>query len=226
MEAGFLTIILILFILVIAEKGAITGFWGSVKSTLFLIALSVLTITLSPKISAFLGNSQIINSYLDQKAAGFVSEKTREIVAGTDSGFLRNLTLPDELEAALQNGDVSVIQSESIQLSLSNAVKSLFLYAAAVILTVGFSVVFLLILMIIINKLIKTPELKLLDRVMGFVLGLLEGLIGIWMLLALLHLFEFTETAGNILRSVQGNPLLSIVDDSNLIYLAARCVMG
>ena len=226
MEADFLTVILILYILVIAEKGAILGFYGAVKTTLFLIALFILTIMISPKISTFLGKSQIINSYLDQKAASLVSEKTEEIAAGTDYGFLQNIPIPDELEAALQNGDVSIIQSDTMQLSLKNAVKALFIYAAAVVLTMGFSVVFLLILTIIINKLIKTPELKLLDRVMGFVLGILEGLIGAWMFLALLHLFEFTETAGTILRSVHVSPLISMLDENNLVYLAARYVMG
>ena len=226
MEADFLTVILILYILVIAEKGAILGFCGSVKTTLFLIALFILTITISPKTSDFLGKSQIINSYLDQKAASFVSEKTEEIAAGTNYGFLQNILIPDELEAALQNGDISIIQSEPMQLNLRNAVKGLFIYAVAVVLTMGFSVVILLACMILINKLIKSPEVKLLDRVMGFVLGILEGLLGVWMILALLHLFEFTDVAGSILRSVHSHPLLYVVDENNLVYFAARYVMG
>ena len=114
MEADFLTVILILYILVIAEKGAILGFYGAVKTTLFLIALFILTIMISPKISTFLGKSQISNSYLDQKAASLVSEKTEEIAAGTDYGFFQNIPIPDELEAALQNGDVSIIQSDTM----------------------------------------------------------------------------------------------------------------
>ena len=61
---------------------------------------------------------------------------------------------------------------------------------------------------------------------MGFVLGLLEGLIGVWVLLAIVHLFEFTETGGNLLRAVQASPMLSMLEEYNLVYLAERYVMG
>jgi uncharacterized membrane protein required for colicin V production len=113
-----------------------------------------------------------------------------------------------------------------MQLHLRNAVKALFIYAAAVVLTMGFFVVILLVCMILINKLIKTPEVKLIDRVMGFVLGILEGLISVWMILALLHLFEFTDAGEFILRHIHASPLLSMLDEYNLVFLAERYAMG
>ena len=226
MEAGFLTVIVILFILVTALLGVIQGFYGAVKLTCFLIVLTILTIAFSPKASDFLGKLRFINSYLDEEAADFVSEKTQKIAEGADRGFLQNISIPDELEAALQNGDVSIIQSESNQLSLKNAVKALFIYALAVFFTMGVSFVALLILMFIFSKIIKSPKVQVIDRVMGFVLGILEGLIAVWMILALLHLVEFYEPAGDILRFVHASSLLSILDDSNLIYLSARYAMG
>ena len=90
----------------------------------------------------------------------------------------------------------------------------------------GGSFVALLILMFILNKIVKSPKVQVIDRVMGFVLGILEGLIAVWMILALLHLVEFYEPAGDILRFIHASSLLSIVDDSNLIYLSARYAMG
>ncbi|MER2024244.1 MAG: CvpA family protein [Eubacteriales bacterium] len=196
------------------------------RFTIFLIALSIMTIAFSPQVGGLLGKSEFIDSYLDRKAEGLVSENIDKIADGTEHRLLQNIPIPDELETALQNRDAVIIKSEQMQLYLKNALKDLFIYAVAVVLTMGASVVILLILNSIINKIVKTPKAKTIDRVMGFFLGALEGLIGVWIVLSLLHLIDFWEIPGNILQSVHTSPLLSVVDDCNLIYLAARHVMG
>ena len=143
-----------------------------------------------------------------------------------DNSLLKYIPVSDELGAALQNRDAGAIRSESIQNYLKDAVKRLLLYATAVILTIIFSVVILVIVAIILHKFVEFPGVRQVDRVMGFVLGLLEGLIGVWVLLAILHLFEFTETGGNLLQAVQASPMLSMLEEYNLVYLAERYVMG
>lgn len=226
MEVDFLALILILYILVIAEKGAIKGFYGAVDSTVFLVALSVLTITAAPKVADVLGESRIIGAYLEQNAKEIVSAGTEKFAAGEEFRFLHNIPIPAELEAAVQSRNIGIINSESVQLFLTDAVKGLLIYAVAVVFTMSFFIIFLLILMILIHRFVKIPEVRMIDRVMGFVLGMLEGLVGVWIVLSILHLFEFTETAANILQYVRTSPVLSMMDDSNLIYLAARYLMG
>ena len=226
MRADFLTVIVLIFIFAIAVKGAIKGFYGAVISTLFLIAFFAMTITLSPKIYNVIKDSQTVNAYVEEKAWNIVGAETAEIAAGEDYSLLEYIPIPDELGTALQNGDYGIVHSDSVQIYLKNAVKTLLVYAVAVIFTMVFSIVILLILMIILYRIVETPGIRTIDRVMGFLLGLLEGLFGVWVLLALLHLFEFNQTAGYIQRYVQASPLLSMLDEYNLIYLAERYVMG
>ena len=225
-KIDFLTLIVIIYILLVAVKGAIKGFYGAMITTLFMIGLFVMTLMFSPKTYNVIRNSQTVNSYLEETAWNIVGTETEKIAAGMDNSLLKYIPISDELGEALQNRDAGAIRSESIQNYLKNAVKTLLLYAAAVILTIIFSVVILVILAIILHKFVEFPGVRQVDRVMGFVLGLLEGLIGVWVLLAILHLFEFTETGGNLLRAVQASPMLSMLEEYNLVYLAERYVMG
>ena len=225
-EIDFLTLIVIIYILLVAVKGAIKGFYGAMITTLFMIGLFVMTLMFSPKTFNVIRNSQTVNSYLEETAWNIVGTETEKIAAGMDNSLLKYIPISDELGAALQNRDAGAIRSESIQNYLKNAVKTLLLYAAAVILTIIFSDVILVILVIILHKFVEFPGVRQVDRVMGFVLGLLEGLIGVWVLLAIVHLFEFTETGGNLLRAVQASPMLSMLEEYNLVYLAERYVMG
>ena len=225
-EIDFLTLIVIIYILLVAVKGAIKGFYGAMITTLFMIGLFVMTLMFSPKTYNVIRNSQNVNSYLEKTAWNIVGTETEKIAAGMDNSLLKYIPISDELGAALQNRDAGAIRSESIQNYLKNAVKTLLLYAAAVILTIIFSDVILVILVIILHKFVEFPGVRQVDRVMGFVLGLLEGLIGVWVLLAIVHLFEFTETGGNLLRAVQASPMLSMLEEYNLVYLAERYVMG
>ena len=225
-EIDFLTLIVIIYILLVAVKGAIKGFYGAMITTLFMIGLFVMTLMFSPKTYNVIRNSQTVNSYLEETAWNIVDTETEKIAAGMDNSLLKYIPISDELGEALQNRDAGAIRSESIQNYLKNAVKTFLLYAAAVILTIIFSVVILVILVIILHKFVEFPGVRQVDRVMGFVLGLLEGLIGVWVLLAILHLFEFTETGGNLLQAVQASPMLSMLEEYNLVYLAERYVMG
>lgn len=226
MEAELLVVIFILFVLLIAVKGGVTGFFGAVESTIFLILLSVLTIAVTPKICGVLGSFRLVNAYLEQSAQEIVSENTEKLAAGEDVWLLRNVSLSDELKAALQSGDADAVRSEPVQSGLRDAVKKFFIYTASVIFTIALFIVVLLLLTILLNKLVKVPDVRKIDRVMGFVLGLLEGMIAVFMLLALLHLFEFTETGTALLQYVRRSSLLSMLDDCNLVYHAARHVMG
>ncbi|MER2024245.1 MAG: CvpA family protein [Eubacteriales bacterium] len=226
MKADVLTVIVLLYIFVIALKGAIRGFYGAVFSTFFLIALVAMTIALSPKTYNVIKDSQNVNAYMEEKAWDIVGEETEEIAAGEDYTLLEFVPIPDELGSAIQNGNPGYVQSDSMQIYLKNSVKTLLVYAAAVFFTLIFSIVVLLILAIILYKLVETPGIRSIDRIMGFLLGLLEGLLGVWVLLALLHLFEFSGPAEYILRYVQASPLLSMLDEYNLIYLAERYAMG
>ena len=226
MRADFLTVIVLFFIFVIALKGAVKGFHSAVISILSLIAFFAMTIVLSPKIYNLIKDSQTVNAYLEEKAWNIVGSETAEIAAGQDYSLLDYIPIPDELGAALQNRDTGFLLSDSVQIYLKNAVKTLLIYASAVIFTAIFSIIILLILRIIVHRLVELPGIRTIDRIMGFVLGLLEGLLGVWILLALLHLFEFSATSEYILRYVHASPLLSMLDNYNLIYLAERYAMG
>ena len=226
MRADFLTVIVLIIIFAIALKGAVKGFCGTVISTFFLILFFAMTIVLSPKIYNLIKDSQTVNAYLEEKAWNIVGSETEKIAAGVDYGLLEYIPISDELGMALQNRDAGIILSDSVQLYLKNTVKKLLVYAVAVIFTVIFSIIILLILATILHKLVELPGIRTIDRIMGFVLGLLEGLLGVWILLALLHLFEFSATSEYILRYVHASPLLSMLDEYNLIYLAERYAMG
>ena len=226
MVTDFLTVIVFFYIFAIAIKGAVRGFYGTVIATFLLIALFILTIVLSPKTYNLIKDSQNVNAYMEERAWDIVGAETEKIAAGTDYSLLQYIPVSDELGAALMNGDADAIRQGAVQIYLKNAVKELLIYAAAVIFTVIFCVVILVIAAIVVHGLVETPGIRAIDRMMGFVLGLLEGLIGIWVLLAILHLFEFSEAGGAVLAHVQASPVLSMLDDYNLVYLAERYVMG
>ena len=226
MESEFLVVIFIMFLIIIAGMGAGIGFFKAVEATFFLILFTVLTIAITPKVCGILGSCRFVNKFMDESVQGIVSESTEKLAAGEDVWLLRNVALPDELEAALQSGDADVVLSEPVQTGLGGPVRKYFIYVMSATITMGAFFVALLLLKGPLDKLIKFPKARTIDRVMGAVLGILEGLIIVFMILALLHLYEFTEICASILQFVRGSSLLAMLDDCNLIYHAARHAMG
>ncbi len=226
MESEMLVVIFILFVLLVAGKGVAIGFFGEVELTLFLILLAVLTISVTPKMCGILGSCRFVNSPMEEVAKEVVSRNTEKLAAGEDIWILRNVSLPEGLEDALQSGDADAVRSEPVQSELRDAVKRFFIYAASAAITMGSFIVILFLVTLLLNKLVKAPKVRKIDRFMGFVLGLLNAMIAVFWLLAILHLIEFTERGTALLQFVRGSSLLAMLDDCNLIYHAARHAMG
>lgn len=123
------------------------------------------------------------------------------------------IMIPDSI---LQIADMNSI-SDILAAIISARLTSLALNA--IVYVIVFVIVFITVrILFIVTKVIeKIPVLKDVNKLMGLLLGIAEGLIVVWLLFALVTACSRFDWAASALADIGGNGLLSFIYDHNLI---------
>ncbi len=221
---------------------AIFGFIGykrglilSVIGTGATIIALVLSYALTPTISKFLQEKTGIDDYIEEKIYASVESKVSETVGATEKqlketmkknpgkqeqvSFIQELGIPDFLEKMLLESNHDDGYAE---LGVDNVYryisKSLTQVAVNVIAGV-LAFVLLRLILLFINIAIRSvigviPIVRVLDRLGGIVAGVALGVIIVWVLLFILSV---TMNADRFTELVTANPLLNLLNDTNVI---------
>lgn len=141
-----------------------------------------------------------------------ISEQIEKI-ASADG--LKKLTSDNTLVtvAKLSNGSISSIVVAMIAVKLSGIIFNAIVYVAV------FAIVFVLlrVLVIITGVLSKLPVIKQANEIGGLALGIVEGLLLVWLMFIIITACGNSSWASVALADIADNKLLSFLYDSNLI---------
>ena len=190
------------------------GFRGMIRTVLafLVIVLTVfVTYTATPVVYQSLHGSANVNNYLQ-----------KQIASGTDStGWLDILPLPEEAQQIISLGDNSLIAEmltrdpikSTLAIQLANIITRIF----ATILTAVSVFIILTIIRFILLRIADLPGISALDHLLGFIIGLIKGIVVIWIGLLIIRLVALTGNGTGLVRQVNESEILSVLDSYNMV---------
>ena len=204
----------------------------------FFILAAVLVYFANPYVSGFLKNQTPVYAVLEEKCQEiFDVEKLLGKEIGTEepsrteqTEMIESLPLPDILKEQLteNNNDVGYLK-----LAVTNFEEYLAGFMANLILTVlSYVVTFLLAVLVLkllmgaLDVLTELPVLKSINRVLGFLLGSIQGLCVVWVLFLVITILGSTDMGSKLLGMISESSLLSFFYDTNIFLKVLVGIIG
>lgn len=221
-------------VVVIVAGSVINGYHRGMIKTVFslfsVLAALILTSVLAPVISKQLQNNEKLYSYVEEKVGQSLGDYTeKKDSAAEQTAAIQSLPLPAAIRDKLLENRNSVVYKAMDVNSLKDYVTK---YVAGAVIQAGtFILLFLVInvaLMILaaaLNIISKLPILNGLNKTTGALVGLLQGLVLIWVLCILLTVFSSTEFAKEAFVRINESKILSAIYNNNLLLRSISDVM-
>ncbi len=218
---NWLLIAVVIFLAVYAIRGRQEGFIKTVFSIFSILIALVLTYEIQPYVSKALQHNDKIVSYVEHKVDASVDLDKKEEGVSDQRSSIEGLRLPKSLKKSLiENNNTEVYKALVVE-KFEDYVSS---YLAMVILNaLSFVVVFLIVyvLLFIISRaldiLSHLPLINGLNKTAGLLVGLLRGLVVIWILCILLTMFSSTKTSQLLYGYINDSYILSSIYDNNIL---------
>jgi uncharacterized membrane protein required for colicin V production len=218
---NWLLLAVVIFLAVYAIRGRQEGFIKTVFSIFSILIALVLTYEVQPYVSKALQHNDKIVSYVEHKVDASVELDKKEEGVSDQRNSIEGLRLPKSLKKSLiENNNTEVYKALVVE-KFEDYVSS---YLAVVILNaLSFVGVFLIvyILLFIISRamdiLSHLPLINGLNKTAGLLVGLLRGLVVIWILCILLTMFSSTKTSQILYGYINDSYILSSIYDNNIL---------
>ena len=240
-----MNIMLIVVIMILALFGFVGWHKGLIKIVMSLAAMLVTIIAcvfLTPMISNFVRNHTQVYDKLNKSIFELIidSDSFKDVIDNTIAQeeslnandidltkineygdtvskymelIVDKMQFPDSMLQIANMDSISDILAAIISARLASLALN------AIIYVIVFVIVFLTVrVLFIVTKVIeKIPVLKDVNKLMGLLLGVAEGLIVVWLLFALVTACSRFDWAASALADIGGNGFLSFIYDHNLI---------
>lgn len=222
---NILTIIILLILLLFALKGYRKGFIRTLVSMCSFLIAAVLVYFATPYISDFLKQNTPIYNYVEEKCQeAFVTD---ELPEGEEqpgklwqTQMIEGLELPEALEKQLLHNNNKAgyeklaIDSFNQYISgyMANLILNLITYVVAFLVVM----IFLRAVVMALDAIAQIPVLHGINRLLGLLLGSLQGLIIVWLIFLGITIFSSTEGGKQMMSMIYESPVLSFLYDTNL----------
>lgn len=214
-------VITILILIGYAIKGHHDGFIRTIFSVFSVIAAIILTIIAAPIVSKELQKNESIMGALTEQVANTISIDEKNISKIDAAEIINKLILPKSIkEDLIENNNKEVYQS----LLVSNFNEYICRYLAVIIINaltfLGIFLVVWIALMIlsyILDLISKLPVINGLNKTAGLLVGLLHGLIVLWIVCIFLTAISSTPLGAAIFEAINENKWLEMIYNNNLL---------
>lgn len=218
---NWLLIVVLVILVFYAFKGKREGFIKTVFTLFSLIFALFLTATFSPYISKVLQNNEKVYTYVSGAVSKIVQVEKEDGTVTEQVEDIKGLSLPQSLKNALienNNGEVyKALAINGFKEYVNNYLTCVVINALSFILTLIIINFILFLLANTLDIISKLPLINGLNKSAGFIIGLVHGLVVIWVLCILLTCFGGTEWGGNIYKLISESSFLTIIYDNNLL---------
>ena len=217
-----LTIVALAYLAIAALWGGFRGMIRTVLAFLVLAITVVVTYTAAPVVYQSLHESANVSNYLQNKSATVIDNLADGIAAGKDSSdWLDILPLPGEVAEAASYGDnnmiAQVLKSDPVRGALAIQMANIITRIIATIITAVTVFIVLTIIRFILLRMADLPGISAADHLLGFILGLIKGIVVLWIGLLIIRLIALTGSGAELQRQVNESEVLAMIDDYNMI---------
>lgn len=225
------TIIVIALLLFFLFWGFHRGFLRIILTTMALVVTIVLASVLVPWFSGVLEKTSLGDT-IHSKIEGYVDKSLGdpmvESVKSVQDTVIDNLPLPNFIKKDFNNNNTPeeylTLQISTFSDYLKTRLSSLALSAAAYIILMILIFIILRILLLISKVIQKAPVIGGVNRILGAIFGLLEGLLILWSLCLILMLISGTPFGSQVMEVVEDNAFLKFIYDNNGILFAVNMI--
>ncbi|WP_455717118.1 CvpA family protein [Anaerosporobacter sp.] len=208
-----------------ALKGRKTGFIKTIFSIFSIIIAIVLSSAISPYVSKALRSNEKfynnINDHVEDVVKLKVKDKDKTTVSEQVEA-INKLSLPESIKKNLlenkSNSEVyKALQVDTFKEYVNGYITTLVINAISFLITYLVVTVLLVIVCGALNIISKLPIINGLNKTAGLLVGLLEGLLVIWVLCIVLTAFSSTQTSQKLYELIQESQFLSCLYNNNLL---------
>lgn len=203
--------------------GWIQGLFKVLISAAGLIASIVVAMYAAPQVSGYLEK----HTQMDEKIADFISEELqfsdsgKEASKGMQVAIINELPLPDRLKANILDNNNSemykALDVVGVYDYIAKSIAVVILNAAVFLLLVFSCRIFFFFLRKAVNGFTKLPIVKWIDKIGGCCLGMIKGLIFIWVFFMILSITSTFEWSQEIIVQISQSGVLKLLYDNNLL---------
>lgn len=224
-KVNWLFIAAMALIVIYALKGRHDGFIKTVFSIFSIIIALVVTAAVSPYVSRMLQNNEKLMAQITiaiENTFDWEEEKEeKEEKASSQEEMIDSLKLPGAITNALRENNNSeaykVLAVKTFSQYISRYLAGIILNAAAFILVFILTAVILSILAKALDILSRLPIINGLNKTAGLLVGILNGLIMLWILCIILTVFSTTAMGQLLYGYINDSAILSSIYDNNLL---------
>lgn len=199
------------------------GFLKVLLSVAGLIVSIMLALYAAPRVSGYVQEhtklDEVIASYISEEL-GF-DDKMKETTKAQEIEVIRELAIPETLKSNMLDNNnsemYSALQATGVYEYIAKSIAVVIINAVVFLSLLVIARVFFVTLGKVADGLTKLPIVRSLDKVGGGVLGMIQGLILIWILFLLLSVTSASSISYEMIASIRQIPLLKLLYDNNLI---------
>ena len=220
MEITWLGIVALIAIFAFCYQGYSRGFVKEAVSLMFVVLTIMAVWAINPYVNEFLKEQTPIYEKIEERCKESVSEQLLKKESVDDSALLEGLTLPESVKKALgENNNAQVYRylaaetfaeysAEYLAMMIVNGLSFLasYIVAAAAVRMVAHGL----------DVMSRLPVLNGVNHAAGAIVGLLKGLIVVWMALLVLTMFYNSSIGKECLVMVEKDPVLSVLYETDL----------
>ncbi len=221
--------ILLVVVLVILAGFGLHGYLRGMVRVLFSLAAVFLTIglatVLSPYTEAFLRNQTPLYDTVREKCTDYIKEKTEEHGKQEEAGedkqeqefTIFGMEVPKEFRDFVRQDTNGLLEDTGIYEKVGEFAAEQILQRAAWAISFTIILIVMAIAVHVLDLIAKLPVLNSINHLGGLAVGLLQGMIVVWLMFLLVVLCQGTPWGREMMQSIQGNVFLKFLYDNNLI---------
>ena len=220
------TIVVLVILAFLVINGFRKGFLRILLTTFSLVITLLLAAALVKPVSEFISTKTSIGTGIEEKVEDFISEKMEKVTNAKEDEIIDSLPLPAFLKKSLQeNNTITKYKEQGVTSFKEYAVKNItnIIVKAMSYLALMIIIFLLLRLLLMLTKFInKVPIIGGVNRILGAVLGLIEGLLIVWALCLLIMTFSGSEFGATCMEVINKSTVLKFIYDNNLLATVAN----
>ncbi len=221
---------LLVVVLVILAGFGLHGYLRGMVRVLFSLVAIFLTIglatALAPYTEEFLRTKTPMYDTVKEKCTEHIHQQTQEKQEKGQTSKQQELTLfglqlPEEFQnffsEHVTDGADKFMEDTGVYGKLGDYAANFVLQRLAWILSFTIILILLSVIVHMLDLITKLPVLKSINRLGGLIIGLMEGVLVVWLLFLLIVLCQNSELGKEMMTSIQQQPILKFLYDYNMI---------
>lgn len=213
---NILTIIVLAVIVLFGVIGHVRGFVRMLLSVFSLVLTLYLASVISPYISEALQKTDLYDSVYESTYE-YVNEMVMQSESDNMDSLMDELDLPESMKKYIVENDTVMHTGEGLVAEAAGRITGCIFDALMFLLTFLAAIIVVKLIFAAINIVTYLPIIHGINKTAGLLVGIMEGLIFVWIFFIVMSLMGNSEFAADMYRQINESPVLAFLYNNNII---------